>query len=338
MSSTSESATAAAAASSAPRSFARRDRLRAIESTAQARWAASKAFEVDAPLPGAPVPAGGKFMTTFPYPYMNGRLHLGHAFTVSKAEFAAGYHALKGKPVLFPFGFHCTGMPIQAAANKLRRELETGSHLAAAAAPADEADDGVEGGATNGASAAGAEAPAPADAPAAPAAKLDPSKFSGKKSKAVAKSGGPGLSQYAILLKSGIPEAEVPRFVDPAYWLEYFPPLGKVRDRALARAHTPAGRCILLADPHPLLFFLPASSCSAISLALAATSTGGDPSLRRRPIRTTTRLCVGSSTRCARAASWALASGRRFSRRWTASRAWTTTGRRARPWACRSTR
>ena len=27
-------------------------------------------------------------MATFPYPYMNGRLHLGHAFTISKAEFA----------------------------------------------------------------------------------------------------------------------------------------------------------------------------------------------------------------------------------------------------------
>ena len=31
---------------------------------------------------------------------------------------------MKGKRALFPFAFHCTGMPIQAAANKLRRELE----------------------------------------------------------------------------------------------------------------------------------------------------------------------------------------------------------------------
>jgi len=28
-----------------------------------------------------------KYMCTFPYPYMNGYLHLGHAFSMSKAEF-----------------------------------------------------------------------------------------------------------------------------------------------------------------------------------------------------------------------------------------------------------
>lgn len=43
---------------------------------------------------------------------MNGVLHLGHAFTVLKAEFAIGYQRLLGKRALFPFAFHCTGMPI----------------------------------------------------------------------------------------------------------------------------------------------------------------------------------------------------------------------------------
>jgi leucyl-tRNA synthetase len=52
-------------------------------------------------------------MVTFPYPYMNGRLHLGHSFSLSKAEFAAGFERTQGKKVLFPFGFHCTGMPIK---------------------------------------------------------------------------------------------------------------------------------------------------------------------------------------------------------------------------------
>jgi leucyl-tRNA synthetase len=53
-----------------------------------------------------------KYMVTFPYPYMNGFLHLGHAFSMSKAEFANRYQRQRGKRALFPFGFHCTGMPI----------------------------------------------------------------------------------------------------------------------------------------------------------------------------------------------------------------------------------
>ena len=44
---------------------------------------------------------------------MNGSLHLGHAFTISKIEFAAGYQRLLGKRVLFPHGFHVTGLPIK---------------------------------------------------------------------------------------------------------------------------------------------------------------------------------------------------------------------------------
>lgn len=101
------------------------------------------------PPAGAPCPEG-KFFGNFPYPYMNGLLHLGHAFSLSKVcaaaatcaqskkkplrcwnrsytggssnckpanpaqlEFAAAYHRLCGKRVLFPQGFHCTGMPIK---------------------------------------------------------------------------------------------------------------------------------------------------------------------------------------------------------------------------------
>lgn len=53
-----------------------------------------------------------KYFITFTFPYMNGFLHLGHAFSFSKAEFAARYQKQLGKRVLLPFGYHCTGMPI----------------------------------------------------------------------------------------------------------------------------------------------------------------------------------------------------------------------------------
>ena len=99
-------------------SFVRRDRLIEIEKEAQQIWESSKTHEreIDTAKP--------KFFVTFPYPYMNGRLHLGHAYSLSKAEFQARYKTLKGYNSLFPFGFHCTGMPISAAAIKLREELD----------------------------------------------------------------------------------------------------------------------------------------------------------------------------------------------------------------------
>jgi leucyl-tRNA synthetase len=81
----------------------------AMEERVQQRWERERVFQVDARQDGSP-----KYMLTFPYPYMNGRLHLGHSFSMSKCEFQAGYQRLKGRQVLFPFGFHCTGMPIKA--------------------------------------------------------------------------------------------------------------------------------------------------------------------------------------------------------------------------------
>ena len=56
-----------------------------------------------------------KWFGTFAYPYMNGTLHLGHAFTISKMEFAAGFERMRGKNVLFPLGWHATGMPIRVS-------------------------------------------------------------------------------------------------------------------------------------------------------------------------------------------------------------------------------
>ena len=56
--------------------------------------------------------------------YMNGYLHLGHAFTMCKVDFTCRYKKLCGYNVLFPFGFHCTGMPICGAAKRLEKELE----------------------------------------------------------------------------------------------------------------------------------------------------------------------------------------------------------------------
>jgi leucyl-tRNA synthetase len=87
---------------------AKRDALRANEILMQKQWEEQGTFEVD------PDPSKESYMVTFPYPYSNGHLHIGHAFSLTKAIFRAQYERHQGKNVLFPFAFHCTGMPIQA--------------------------------------------------------------------------------------------------------------------------------------------------------------------------------------------------------------------------------
>jgi leucyl-tRNA synthetase len=57
--------------------------LKGVEREVQKKWDAAKVNEFDAP---SGQEKAEKFFVTFPYPYMNGRLHLGHTFSLSKAE------------------------------------------------------------------------------------------------------------------------------------------------------------------------------------------------------------------------------------------------------------
>lgn len=95
------------------KSYVRRDTLADIELSVQKKWSENKVYEANA-TPSKPE----KYFATFPYPYMNGKMHLGHAFSVTKAEFMSRYQRMLGKNVLFPFGFHCTGMPIKVRHSK----------------------------------------------------------------------------------------------------------------------------------------------------------------------------------------------------------------------------
>ena len=103
---------------------------------------------------------------------------------MSKAEFMTRFQRQLGKRALFPFAFHCTGMPISSAAIRLQREIANGATRS--------------------------NQPTEAEKKAAP-----------KDTK------WPPLTQYEILMQLGIAEAEIPRFTDPNYWLDFFPPLGK---------------------------------------------------------------------------------------------------------------
>jgi len=166
----------------------RRDHLIEIERDMQALWAREKVFESE------PKPGQEKYMITFPYPYMNGYLHVGHAFTFAKAEFAAGYQRLKGKNVLWGFGFHCTGMPIQAAAMRLDSEMKQYGD------PPNFPKDDEE-------------------AKSKQAAKKGKGKAAHKKSKAT--------YQWQIMKEYNLEDSQIGAFRDSRKWLEYFPPIGK---------------------------------------------------------------------------------------------------------------
>ncbi|SPP79186.1 leucine--tRNA ligase, cytoplasmic [Drosophila guanche] len=198
--------------------------LQKIEREVQERWEKERVHETDAPATPKKQQSE-KFFVTFPFPYMNGRLHLGHTFSLSKAEFAVRYHRLKGRRVLWPFGFHCTGMPIKACADKLTREVELYGYPpqfpeAVEEAPVEETKSEI-----------------PKD------------KSKGKKSKAVAKTGGAKF-QWQIMQSLGLKDEEIKEFSDPQHWLNYFPPLA-IQDLKSIGAHIDWRRNFITTDANP---------------------------------------------------------------------------------------
>ncbi|KAI9677845.1 MAG: cytosolic leucyl tRNA synthetase [Trizodia sp. TS-e1964] len=219
----------------------KRDALIAIERKYQAQWAQEKLFQVDAPsiedVPFKSVPAAElrnrfpKFFGTMAYPYMNGSLHAGHSFTASKIEFTTGFARMQGKRALFPLGFHCTGLPIKACADKLVREV---------------AMFGTE---FEGYSEDAATEELPNPAPAQNQTRVDVTKFTAKKGKVAAKTV-KSKYQFQIMLTLGIPRSEIHRFADPQYWLTYFPPLCE-RDLTNFGARIDWRRSFVTTDANP---------------------------------------------------------------------------------------
>ena len=70
-----------------------------------------------------------KFYVAIVYPYMSGLLHLGHLFTYTFSEIVIRYKRMQGFNVLAKYGYHCTGTPIVAAAQRVKekepKQIET---------------------------------------------------------------------------------------------------------------------------------------------------------------------------------------------------------------------
>ncbi|KAI1873563.1 hypothetical protein JX265_005185 [Neoarthrinium moseri] len=218
----------------------KRDTLIAVEKKYQQKWHEDGVFQPDAPstaeIPLHSISAAElrekypKFFGTMAYPYMNGTLHAGHSFSVSKIEFGAGYARMQGKRTLFPMGFHCTGMPIKACADKLVNEVKMFGR---------DFENYKE------------DEPVVQEEPVAPtkAAKEDPTKFSAKKGKAAAKTVKMKY-QFQIMQAIGIPLQEIHLFADPQYWLEFFPPLCQ-RDLTNFGARIDWRRSMVTTDANP---------------------------------------------------------------------------------------
>jgi len=175
-----------------------------------------------------------KYFCTFPYPYMNGRIHLGHAFTITKAEFASRFQRLLGKKVLFPFAFHCTGMPIQASANKLKDEIATFGIKNCMAGNFDKI--------------VAIEEEVTTDTKEEKDNTDKIGVFKGKKTKLAAKTG--KKTTWEILLACGVPAQDIPKFQDATHWLKHFPPLGKSDLKAFG-LNTDWRRSFITTDVNP---------------------------------------------------------------------------------------
>ncbi|OIW27799.1 leucyl-tRNA synthetase [Coniochaeta ligniaria NRRL 30616] len=217
----------------------KRDALISIEKKYQQQWEEDRVFQPDAPsisdIPLHSITAAElrekypKFFGTIAYPYMNGRLHVGHAFSVSKIEFTAGWSRMEGKRVLWPLGYHCTGLPIKASADKLIKEVKM---FGRDFENYKEEESVIE------------DAP-----PAHKQTKEDPTKFAAKKGKAAAKQVKMKY-QFQIMEAVGIPREEIHLFADPQYWLEFFPPLCK-RDLTNFGARIDWRRQFVTTDANP---------------------------------------------------------------------------------------
>ncbi|KAG9258996.1 uncharacterized protein F5Z01DRAFT_614631 [Emericellopsis atlantica] len=217
----------------------KRDTLIAIEKKYQAKWQEEGIFQANAPttteVPLHSISAAElrekepKWFGTMAYPYMNGTLHAGHSFSVSKVEFGAGVAAMQGKRALFPMGFHCTGMPIKACADKLVNEVKMfGKDFSGYKAPTE----------------AVIEENKPEQAK-----REDVTKFTAKKGKAAAKQVKMQY-QFQIMQAVGVPTEDIHLFADPQHWLKHFPPL-TIRDLTNFGCRVDWRRSFVTTDANP---------------------------------------------------------------------------------------
>ncbi len=82
-------------------------------------WKERRLFEAE------PIAGKKKALVTFPFPYMNGPLHIGHCFTATRVDIYARFKRMQGYNVLFPWAWHWTGESIPGMSYRLSLGDET---------------------------------------------------------------------------------------------------------------------------------------------------------------------------------------------------------------------
>ncbi|TRO54856.1 leucine--tRNA ligase [Candidatus Bathyarchaeota archaeon] len=89
--------------------------MKQIEEKWQKKWETARVFEADPDLKRK------KMLVTFPYPYMNGPLHVGHTFTATRVDAYARFKRMQGYNVLWPWAWHWTGQPLLGASERVAK-------------------------------------------------------------------------------------------------------------------------------------------------------------------------------------------------------------------------
>jgi leucyl-tRNA synthetase len=85
-----------------------------IEVKWQKKWEEARVFEEE-------VNNKKSFMVVAAFPYVNSAQHIGHLRTFGTADVLARYKRMSGFNVLYPMGFHCTGIPILSFAKRIQK-------------------------------------------------------------------------------------------------------------------------------------------------------------------------------------------------------------------------
>jgi leucyl-tRNA synthetase len=102
--------------------------LQAITEKWQKRWWDAKVHHAERPAGAKPWDGKGPkptYFIHFAYPGISGYLHVGHMRGFTYTDVFARYKRMTGHQVLFPAGFHASGIPAVAFANDVKRGEKT---------------------------------------------------------------------------------------------------------------------------------------------------------------------------------------------------------------------